>query len=195
MSKDSKSAICFRLVSCSSKAGRITPASRQASKHEMIDGVLLHSWFVSMKLTSALWLRPVCGCFHNLIPFNCAPFFASCRRYRVLIVTCLDACRCAAYLSFRSSRWRRHIRQLTVNGPSGIISQDIEFLVFRVCSTMEPYNRRHNFQNIWFGCLSDYENMIQLLVNFFILVMKKVKTRKNPYNGRLGVRYVVGKSN
>jgi hypothetical protein len=49
------------------------------------------------KLTSA-WLRPVCGGFHNLIRFTCAPFFASCRRHRVLTVTCLDACRCAAYL-------------------------------------------------------------------------------------------------
>jgi hypothetical protein len=39
-----------------------------------------------------------CGGFHNLISFNCAPFFASCLRHRVLTVTCLDACRCAAYL-------------------------------------------------------------------------------------------------
>jgi hypothetical protein len=37
-----------------------------------------------MKLTSASWLRPVCGGFHKLIRFNCAPFFAPCRRYRVL---------------------------------------------------------------------------------------------------------------
>jgi hypothetical protein len=50
------------------------------------------------KLTSASWLRRVCGGFHNLIRFNCAPFFASRRRHRVLTVTCLDACRCAAYL-------------------------------------------------------------------------------------------------
>jgi hypothetical protein len=50
------------------------------------------------KLTSASWLRPVCGGFHNLIRFKCAPFFAPCRRHRVLTVTCLDACRCAAYL-------------------------------------------------------------------------------------------------
>jgi hypothetical protein len=50
------------------------------------------------KLTSASWLRPVCGDFYNLIRFNCAPFFASCRRHRVLTVTCLDAYRCAAYL-------------------------------------------------------------------------------------------------
>jgi hypothetical protein len=55
------------------------------------------------KLTSASWFRPVCGGFHNLILFNCAPFFASCRRYCVLIVTCLDACRCAAYL--KEARW------------------------------------------------------------------------------------------
>jgi hypothetical protein len=40
------------------------------------------------KLTSASWLRPVCGGFHNLIRSNCVP----------LSVTCLDACRCAAYL-------------------------------------------------------------------------------------------------
>jgi hypothetical protein len=51
------------------------------------------------KLTSASWLRPVCGGYHNLIRFSCAPFFASCRRHRVLTVTYLDACRCAAYLS------------------------------------------------------------------------------------------------
>jgi hypothetical protein len=51
------------------------------------------------KLTSASWLRPVCGGFHNLILFNGVPFFASYRRHRVLTVTCLDACRCAAYLS------------------------------------------------------------------------------------------------
>jgi hypothetical protein len=53
----------------------------------------------SMKLTSASWVRPVCGGFHNLIRFNCDPFFASCRRHRVLTVTCLDACRCAACLT------------------------------------------------------------------------------------------------
>jgi hypothetical protein len=70
----------------------------------------------SLKLTSASWLRPVCGSFHNLIRFNCAPFFASCRRYRVLTVTCLDACRCAAYLtglttsSFSLSPWMRIIK-------------------------------------------------------------------------------------
>jgi hypothetical protein len=42
--------------------------------------------------------RLVCGGFHNLIRFDCTPFFASCRRHRLLTVTCLDACRCAAYL-------------------------------------------------------------------------------------------------
>jgi hypothetical protein len=41
-------------------------------------------------------------CFHDLIHFNCAPFFASCRRHRVLTVTCLNACRCAAYLTART---------------------------------------------------------------------------------------------
>jgi hypothetical protein len=59
------------------------------------------------KLTSASWLRPVCGGFHNLIRSNCAPFFASCRRHRVLTVTRLDACRCAAYLrqTHRPGHW------------------------------------------------------------------------------------------
>jgi hypothetical protein len=84
---------------CMCTAGRTPTVSRQASRHETKDGVLLHSWLVSMKLTSASWLRPVCRSFHNLIRFNCSPFFASCRRHRVLTVTCLDACRCAAYLS------------------------------------------------------------------------------------------------
>jgi hypothetical protein len=50
------------------------------------------------KLTSASWLRPVWDGFHNLILLKCAPFFTSCRRHRVFTVTCLDACRCAAYL-------------------------------------------------------------------------------------------------
>jgi hypothetical protein len=57
----------------------------------------------SMKLTSASRLRPVCGGFHNLIRFNCAPFFASCCRHRVLTVTYLGACRCAAYLRLEQS--------------------------------------------------------------------------------------------
>jgi hypothetical protein len=56
-------------------------------------------WHKKQKLTTASWLRPVCGGFHNLIRFNCAPFLASCRRHRVLTVTCLDACRCTAYLT------------------------------------------------------------------------------------------------
>jgi hypothetical protein len=51
------------------------------------------------KLTSASWLRQVCGGFHNLIRFNCAPFFASYLRHRVLTVTCLDARHCAAYFT------------------------------------------------------------------------------------------------
>jgi hypothetical protein len=51
---------------------------------------------------SVSWLRPVCGGFHNLIRFNCAPFFASCRRYRVLTVICLDACWYAAYLTVKT---------------------------------------------------------------------------------------------
>jgi hypothetical protein len=53
-------------------------------------------------LTSASWLRPVCGGFHNLIRFKCAPFFGSCRRHRVLTVTCLDACWCAVYVMLLS---------------------------------------------------------------------------------------------
>jgi hypothetical protein len=57
----------------------------------------------SMKLTSASWIRPVCGGFHNLICFNYALFLASCRRHRVLTVTCLDACRCAAYLTLNDT--------------------------------------------------------------------------------------------
>jgi hypothetical protein len=40
----------------------------------------------SMKLTSASWLRPVCSGFYNLICFNCAHFFASYRRHRVLLL-------------------------------------------------------------------------------------------------------------
>jgi hypothetical protein len=59
------------------------------------------------KLTSTSWLRPVCGGFHNLIRFNCAPFFVSCRKHRVLTVTCLDACRCAAYLTQKPAANRR----------------------------------------------------------------------------------------
>jgi hypothetical protein len=58
-------------------------------------------------LTSASWLRQVCGGFHNLIRFNCAPFFASCRRHCVLTVTCLDACRCAVYLKHELSSLAR----------------------------------------------------------------------------------------
>jgi hypothetical protein len=89
------------------EGGRTATASRQASRHEIKDAVLLHSWFVTMKLTSSSWFRPVCGGFHNLIRFNYAPFFASCRRHRVLTVACLDACRCAAYLSHALSSFAR----------------------------------------------------------------------------------------
>jgi hypothetical protein len=69
------------------------------------------------KLTSASWLRPVCGSLHNLIRFSCAPFFASCRRRRVLTVTCLDVCRCAAYLTFRLARWRQCVLSKRRAGP------------------------------------------------------------------------------
>jgi hypothetical protein len=63
------------------------------------------------KLTSASWLRPVCGGFHNLIRLNCAPFFASCRRHRVLTVTCLDGFRCAAYLRAAAHQLRQDKHQ------------------------------------------------------------------------------------
>jgi hypothetical protein len=46
---------------------------------------------------------------HNLIRFNCAPFLASCRRHRVLTVTCLDACPCAAYLKRAWWCFKRHV--------------------------------------------------------------------------------------
>jgi hypothetical protein len=61
------------------------------------------------KLTSASWFRLVCGGFHNLIPFNCAPFFASCHRHNVLTLTCLDAYRCAAYLRLRTV-WQTYLK-------------------------------------------------------------------------------------
>jgi hypothetical protein len=78
-----------------------------------------HFKITAANTKSSSWLRPVCGDFHNLIRFNCAPFFASCRRHRVLTVTCLDgldACRCAAYiipycLKERQSRWKRQKQQ------------------------------------------------------------------------------------
>ena len=37
-----------------------------------------------MRLKSESWLRPVCGGLHNIIRFNCTPFFTSRRRHRVL---------------------------------------------------------------------------------------------------------------
>jgi hypothetical protein len=56
----------------------------------------------SMNLTSASWLRPVCGCFYDLIRFICVPFFASCRRHRVLTVTYLKD---SSPLLCQSSGW------------------------------------------------------------------------------------------
>jgi hypothetical protein len=81
------------------------------------------------KLTSTSWLRPVCGGFCNLISFNCAPFFASCRRHRVLTVTCLDACRCAAYLTLQPRSWNQYIAwnfEFNFIGIHGVITQRIE---------------------------------------------------------------------
>jgi hypothetical protein len=112
------------LTSVNTKGGRIPTASRQASRHEKKDTVLLRSWFrlesAHRSSTSASWPRPVWGGFHNLIRFNCAPFFESCRRHRVLTVTCLDACRCAAYLRYKSryqvcSRWNTMWTQYRYN--------------------------------------------------------------------------------
>jgi hypothetical protein len=179
------------------KGGSTPTASRQASRHETKDAVLLHSWFrlefahrssnclrlvtsslvddmtscwvlmsqswrtekehaescctcLQHKADVSIRLRPVCGGFHNLIRFNCAPFFASCRRHRVLTVTCLDACRCSAYLRFevltaaivksyiiwdknlRPWTWRWHvalIRHLTFKGLLGVISQNMELFM------------------------------------------------------------------
>jgi hypothetical protein len=97
-----------------------------------------HAESCCTKLTSASWLRPVCGGFHNIIRFNCAPFFASCRRHRVLTVTCLDACRCAAYLTLQS--WRRVSlkRRLTFTGLHGVISQKINLFIAIVVRTSNP---------------------------------------------------------
>jgi hypothetical protein len=89
-----------------------------------------------MKLTSASWLRPVCGGFHNLIRFNCALFFASWRRHRVLTVTCLDACRCAAYLRWftdRSSPMMHFINSSRVKRSGR--GYDIQFIY--ICDTYE----------------------------------------------------------
>jgi hypothetical protein len=71
----------------------------RAAAHQLRQGKHQDTRKKRKKLTSASWLRPVCGGFHNLILFNCAPFFASCHRHRILTLTCLDACRCAAYLT------------------------------------------------------------------------------------------------
>jgi hypothetical protein len=71
------------------KGGRTPNALRQASRHETeTQSCFIRDW-------SASWLRSMRGGFHNLVRLNCAPFFASCRRHRVLTVTCFEACRCA----------------------------------------------------------------------------------------------------
>jgi hypothetical protein len=59
------------------------------------------------KLMSASWLKPGCYGFHNVIRFSCAPIVASWRIHRVLTVTCLDACWCAAYLRHELSSLTR----------------------------------------------------------------------------------------
>jgi hypothetical protein len=75
----------------------------RAAAHQLHQDKHQHMRQKTQKLTSASWLRPVRACFHNLIRFNCAPFFASRRRHHVLTLTCLDACRCAAYCIFSMS--------------------------------------------------------------------------------------------
>jgi hypothetical protein len=85
------------------------------------------------KLTSASWLKPVCSGFHNLIRFNCAHFFASCRRHRVLTVTCLDACRCAAYL-----RPRGHYDRQAAKPAS------FQILAHSLCKKLSYSLRLHN---------------------------------------------------
>jgi hypothetical protein len=60
------------------------------------------------KLTLATWLRPVCGGFQDFVNFNCAPFFAPCRRHCVLIV----ACRYAAFLTALSLVYTLYISSL-----------------------------------------------------------------------------------
>jgi hypothetical protein len=87
------------VCSCGARSltrGRVCPL--RAAAHQLRQDKHPDMRRKRQKLTPASRLRPVWGCFHNLIRFNCAPSFASCRRYRVLTVTCLDACRCAAYL-------------------------------------------------------------------------------------------------
>jgi hypothetical protein len=78
--------------------GEYETRSLRAAAHQLFQDKHQDMRQKRQKLTSASWLRPVCGGFHNVIRFNCAPFFASCRRHRILTVTCLDACRCAAFL-------------------------------------------------------------------------------------------------
>jgi hypothetical protein len=77
-------------------------------------------------MTSASWLRPVCGGFHNLIRLNCGPFFASCRRHRVLTLTYLDACLCAAYLTVDWNIFNL-LTAGTINTMTGIRDEMLKF--------------------------------------------------------------------
>jgi hypothetical protein len=85
------------------KGGRTQTASRQVSRHETKETKADVSIMTPDRCATVFIISFV---------FNCAPFFASCRRHRVLTVTSLDACRCAAYLLLRIAsphnlqRWR-----------------------------------------------------------------------------------------
>jgi hypothetical protein len=104
------------------------------------------------KLTSALWLRPVCGGFHNLIRFNCAPFFVSCRRHRVLTVTCLDACRYAAYLvlSVQATNIKEAVIALHQSLEHGTWTVD-DNDEFDVAHISEFHTNRHSPHTIFYG--------------------------------------------
>jgi hypothetical protein len=85
------------LIRRASRTFRTASHQLRQDKHQ---DTIQKSQFCFIGDSSASWLRPVCSGFHNLIRSNCAPFFASCSRHRVLpVVLSLDACRCAAYLN------------------------------------------------------------------------------------------------
>jgi hypothetical protein len=56
----------------------------RAAPHQLYQDIRQETQSCFIRDSSASWLRPVCGGFHTLIRFNFAPFFASCRRHRVL---------------------------------------------------------------------------------------------------------------